>query len=153
MRTLAWAVSLTLASATLFAQEPAERPDAAVQEEEEARPEPLHRIRVLEHPYDLASFYRSRQGSEFHPGSSERYPIASFYRSRQTSPYGRFWALGYGVRGRGGRPLFRRSIGENGDLYLFAPVVLAPVGPLSGAFLEPGSTRPPSAPAAALEPR
>jgi hypothetical protein len=135
---MAWAVSLTLASAALFAQEPAERPDAAVEveEEEAARPEPLNRIRVLEHPYDIASFYRSRQGSEFHPGSSERYPIASFYRSRQSSPYGQFWAMGYGVRDRRGRSLFRRSIGENGDLYLFAPVVLAPVGPLSGAFLE-----------------
>ncbi|HVR71250.1 MAG TPA: hypothetical protein VMT87_10440 [Vicinamibacteria bacterium] len=139
MRTMAWAVSLTLASATLFAQEPAERPDGDVFQEEDAaaRPEPLHRIRVLDHPYDLASFYRSRQGSEFHPGSSERYPIASFYRSRQSSPYGRFWALGYGAGDRGGRSLFRRSIGDNGDLYLFAPVVLAPVGPLSGAFLEP----------------
>ena len=139
MRTMAWAVTLTLASATLLAQEPAERPDTAVAQEEEeaARQEPLHKIRVLDHPYDIASFYRSRQGSEFYPGSSERYPIASFYRNRQSSSYGQFWALGYGARDRGGRSLFRRSIGENGDLYLFAPVVLAPVGPLSGAFLEP----------------
>ena len=140
MRTMAWAVTPTLAAATVFAQEPAERPDSAIlQEEEEAavRPEPQHKIRVLEHPYDIASFYRSRQGDGFHPGSSERYPIASFYRSRQSSPYGQFWAMGYGVRDRGGRTLFRRNIGENGDLYLLAPVVLAPVGPLNGAFLEP----------------
>jgi hypothetical protein len=135
MRTMAWAVTLTLASATLFAQEPADRLDTAAQEEE-ARPEPLHRIRVLQHPYDIASFYRSGEGSGFYSGASERYPIASFYRSRQSSPYGQFWALGYGVRDRRGRTLFRRSIGENGDLYLFAPVVLAPVGPLSGAFLQ-----------------
>jgi len=136
MRTMAWAVTLTLASATLFAQEPA-GPDTAVQEEEAARPEPLHKIRVLQHPYDIASFYRSGEGSGFYSGASERYPIASFYRSRQSSPYGQFWALGYGVRDRRGRTLFRRSIGENGDLYLFAPVVLAPVGPLSDAFLDP----------------
>ena len=137
MRTMAWAVTLTLASATLFAQEPADRPDTAVQQEEEAaRPEPLHKIRVLQHPYDIASFYRSRQGSDFYSGSSERYPIASFYRSRQSSPYGQFWAMGYSVRDRRGRSLFRRSIGENGDLYLFAPVILAPVGPLSGVFLQ-----------------
>jgi hypothetical protein len=137
MRTMFWAVALTLASATLFAQEPAERPDAATQDEE-ARPEPLHRIRVLQHPYDLASFYRSREGADegFYPGSADRYPIASFYRSRQSSPYVQFWARGYGHRDRRGRSLFRRSIGENGDLYLFAPVVLAPVGPLTGSFLE-----------------
>lgn len=139
MRTMAWAVTLTLASATVFAQEPADRPDTALHQDEEeaARPEPLHKIRVLEHPYDIASFYRSRQGSGFYSGSSERYPIASFYRSRQSSPYGQFWAMGYGVRDRGSRTLFRRNIGENGDLYLFAPVILAPVGPLNGAFLEP----------------
>jgi hypothetical protein len=137
---MAWAVTLTLWSATVFAQEPADRLDTALQQEkneEAARPEPLHKIRVLEHPYDIASFYRSRQGSGFYSGSSERYPIASFYRSRPSSPYGQFWAMGYGVRDRRGRTLFRRNIGENGDLYLFAPVVLAPVGPLSGAFLEP----------------
>jgi hypothetical protein len=136
---MAWAVTLTLAAATLFAQERVDRPDTAVapEEEEAARTEPLHKIRVLDHPYDIASFYRSRQGSEFYPGSSERYPIASFYRGRQSSPYGQFWAMGYAARDRRGRSLFRRSIGENGDLYLFAPVVLAPVGPLSGAFLEP----------------
>jgi hypothetical protein len=134
---MAWAVTLTLVSATAFAQEPVDRPDTAVEEEEEDRPEPLHRIRVLQHPYDIASFYRAGEGSGFYSGASERYPIASFYRSRQSSPYGRFWALGYGGRDRRGRTLFRRSIGENGDLYLFAPVVLAPVGPLSGAFLDP----------------
>jgi hypothetical protein len=136
---MAWAVTLTLASATAFAQEPAERPDTAVNEdaEESARPEPRTQIRVLEHPYDLASFYRSRQDGGFYADSAERYPIAGFYRSRQTNPYGQFWAMGYGTSDRRGRSLFRRSIGENGDLYLFAPVVLAPVGPLAGAFLEP----------------
>jgi hypothetical protein len=146
------AVTLALASATVFAQEPAERPDSVVQrpdsvmedDEETARPAPKNRIRVLQHPYDLALFYRS-EGSGFYDGASDRYPIASFYRSRQTSPYGQFWATGYGPAygpgygsgDRRGRSIFRRSIGENGDLFLFAPVLLAPVGPLSGAFLEP----------------
>lgn len=138
MRTMVWAVALTLASASLFAQEPADRADDTATQDEEARPEPLHRIRVLQHPYDIASFYRSREGSDegFYSGSADRYPIASFYRNRQSSPYGQFWARGYGHRDRRGRSLFRRSIGENGDLYLFAPVVLAPVGPLTGSFLE-----------------
>jgi hypothetical protein len=148
MRTMAWAVTLVLASGTLFAQEPAERPDGAVQDDEAAaddaavRPEPLHKIRVLQHPYDLASFYRSHQGEGLGDADyTQRYPIASFYRSRQTNPYRDFWASGYGAAGYGaqnarGRSLFRRRIGENGDLFLFAPF-LAPVGPLSGAFLEP----------------
>jgi hypothetical protein len=135
---MGWVVTLMLASAPAFAQEPAEREDAAAQEEEAAaRPEPRHKIRVLQHPYDIASFYRSSQGSGFYEEAAGRYPIASFYRSRQTSPYGQFWSMGYALRDRRGRSIFRRRIGENGDLYLFAPVLLAPVGPLSDAFLEP----------------
>ena len=137
MRTLGWAVTLMLAAAPLSAQEAPETPDAAAQEEEAARPEPRHRIRVLQHPYEIASFYRSHQGSGFHEEAAGRYPIASFYRNRQSSPYGQFWAMGYELRDRGGRSIFRRRIGENGDLYLFAPVLLAPVGPISDAFLEP----------------
>jgi hypothetical protein len=135
---MAWAVTLMLASSALYAQEPAERPDAVEPEDahEEARPMPRHQIRVLGHPYELASFYRNENGGGFFGDASARYPIASFYRSRQYSAYGEFWARGYAVRDNGGRPLFRRSIGENGDLFLFAPV-LAPVGPLNGAFLEP----------------
>jgi hypothetical protein len=30
---------------------------------------------------------------------------------------------------------YRRRIGENGDLFFFAPAILAPVGPLSEVFL------------------
>jgi hypothetical protein len=30
---------------------------------------------------------------------------------------------------------YRRHIGENGDLFFFAPAILAPVGPLSEVFL------------------
>ena len=138
MRTLGWAVTLMLAAVPVAAQEPEER-EATVQEQDEetSRPEPRHRIRVLQHPYDIASFYRSSQGSGFFEEASSRYPIASFYRSRQSNAYGQFWAMGYELRDRGGRSIFRRRIGENGDIYLFAPVLLAPVGPLSDAFLEP----------------
>jgi hypothetical protein len=116
----------------------AQEQPAPAPEDQETRTEPVRRIRVLQHPYDLASFYRSRQGGGFFDSASERYPIASFYRSRQTSPYGSFWVAGYGSRpSRKGAAVlgFRRSIGENGDLYLFAPAFLAPIGPLSGAFL------------------
>src|SRR5262245_6231681 len=128
MRTMAWAVALTLSSAPLFAQEPAEKPDAVEPEAaQEEAPPARYPIRVLQHPYDLASFYRNENSGGFFAEASDRYPIASFYRSRQTSGYGEFWARGYAVRDGRGRSLFRRSIGENGDLFLFAPVVLAPV--------------------------
>jgi hypothetical protein len=126
---------LGLAAVTARAQEPAE--------DEEARQEPVRKIRVLEHPYDIASFYRSHQGDYFgyqEPGTSDRYPIAGFYRQGGGRGYGygysRFWTGGYSGRSRAGRVLgYRRRIGDNGDLYLFAPF-LAPVGPLSGVFLE-----------------
>jgi hypothetical protein len=123
---------LGFAAATARAQEPAE--------DEEARPEPVRKIRVLENPYDLASFYRSHEGDYFGlqaPGASERYPIAGFYRQNGGRGYGysRFWTSGYSGRSRGGMTLgYRRRIGDNGDIYLLAPF-LAPIGPLSGAFL------------------
>jgi hypothetical protein len=141
---MGWAVTLMLAAAPLFAQEaPAPEETAVAQEEEAARPEPLHKIRVLQHPYDLASFYRSQQDYGLYDVPAGPYPIAGFYRNRQSSPYGQFWVVGYGPPGgysprdRGRRSMFGRRIGENGDLYLFAPVLLAPVGPLSDTFLEP----------------
>jgi hypothetical protein len=112
-------------------------------------------IQVLQHPYDISSFYRSGQSSgsgnfgyEAEP-AGDRYPIASFYRSRAgaSSGYSQFWTSGYGSYGLGarGRGLGRsrtfignarpRALGLNGDLVLFAPF-LAPVGPLTGVFFE-----------------
>jgi hypothetical protein len=110
---------------------------------------------VLNHPYEISSFYRSAEGGYFWgPGSgygpgypangSERYPIAGYYRSNAGGYYAPFWTggygaggYGYGARGHGNGNLglgYRRRIGENGDLFLFAPAILAPVGPLSGIF-------------------
>jgi hypothetical protein len=80
-------------------------------------------------PYAIAGYYRSEGGGS--------YPIAGFYRQGGRGAYGGFWNSGYGSSRRGrGRALvgYRRSIGENGDLFLIAPF-LAPVGPLSEAFL------------------
>lgn len=104
-----------------------------------ARPAPRPHIRVLQSPYDLASFYRSGGSA---PGgwaglaSDPAYGIARFYRSgERPSGYGwsAFWTNGY----QASRPVpflaYRRTIGENGDLFLAVPF-LAPVGPLSGAF-------------------
>jgi hypothetical protein len=81
-------------------------------------------------PYSIAGYYRA-------DGGGGSYPIAGFYRQGGRGAYGGFWNSGYGSSRRGrGRALvgYRRSIGENGDLFLIAPF-LAPVGPLSEAFL------------------
>ncbi len=113
-------------------------------DETEERARPVRMIRVLQSPYDLASFYTSRPGA---PGvtppvpDDPAYALASFYRSRQggasSDPgpwmWAAFWAYGYGAP----RPTplvgYRHRIGENGDLFLAVPF-LAPVGPLSGAL-------------------
>ena len=143
------------AAAGALAQEqpPAEPADA--QEQEEARPEPVRKIRVLEDPYDIAALYRSRQnrgdmlgyGYEDAPlgkVSDNPYAIAGYYRSRQRpSAYGysQFWVSGYhgsyggyGNRARGRRFTYGRRIGANGDLFLIAPTIFAPIGPLTGFF-------------------
>lgn len=115
-----------------------------VDDRDAPKPENRKTIRVLENPYDIASFYRSSQGEGYgyftgDPGAA-RYPIASYYRSGEASPYGysRFWTNGYGY----GRPIrsavpygrYAHRIGQNGDLMLLAPTFLAPVGPLTGVF-------------------
>jgi hypothetical protein len=157
MRSKFWMVlaGLMVVAAPLAAQE---RDREAVTNEQdaddEARPEPALRLRVLDDPYDISSFYRSSgsgrgflldDGSE-RGGNAYRdpYAIASYYRggSRGGYSYGgrggnygysQFWVSGYSGRSRGLR--YRRHIGENGDLFFFAPAILAPVGPLSEVFL------------------
>jgi len=129
---------------------------AAEDGDEEERREPVRHIKVLENPYDIASFYRSSQGEGYgywgpgpgyepydyfgEPGERGRYPIASYYRN-DLSPgpggYSRFWTFGYssGYRRANAVVSYRRSIGQNGDLFLMTPF-LAPVGPLTGVFFE-----------------
>lgn len=144
LKRLAFAVlGLTLVGGVARAQEA---------EDEEIRREPVRKIKVLENPSDIASFYRSSQGESYFGYEQEqgdsrypiagfyrgegngRYPIAGFYRSRQSSyGYAPFWNHGYGYRRSGTLVGYRRRIGENGDLFLFAPF-LAPLGPLNGAF-------------------
>lgn len=124
--------------------------------EEGERREPVRRIKVLENPYDIASFYRSSQDEGYGywgpgpgyapygyfggPAGRGRYPIASYYRN-DSSPgpggYSRFWTFGYssGYRRANVVVPYRRTIGQNGDLFLMAPF-LAPVGPLTGVFFE-----------------
>lgn len=130
---------------------PAENEAEATEQDDTQAPSARPHIQVLQHPYDISSFYRSQQDSgpaDFGYAPEEagdRYPIASFYRSRGAAPggYSAFWTSGYGssTRQRGrGRGLIgagrTRALGLNGDLCLFAPTFLAPVGPLTGVFFE-----------------
>lgn len=158
MRSKFWMVlaGLMVVSAPLAAQERDDREAVADdQEQEEARPEPAFRLKVLDNPYDISSFYRSGQGRggflvddgyEGRGGNAYRdpYSIAGYYRGasrggysygpgRGNYGYSQFWVSGYSGRSRGLR--YRRHIGENGDLFFFAPAILAPVGPLSEVFL------------------
>ena len=143
-KSLAAAVLLTLLGAAGARAQGAVPEAPAADAEDQAAPETRRPLRVLENPYDISSFYRSSDGLVFGPegGASERYPIAGFYRQRSGSSrygYSQFWTSGYSDRGRGRSRLgigYRRAIGENGDLFLFAPAILAPVGPLTGVFFE-----------------
>ena len=106
------------------------------QEEAEA-PDSRPQIRVLQHPYEISSFYRSgesRLGPWAGLPNDPAHGIADFYRSgRPAYGWSAFWTNGYGApRPAPFRP-YRRSIGENGDLFLAVPF-LAQVGPISGAF-------------------
>jgi hypothetical protein len=131
-------LSVALGAGPVWAQEAGAEPEGT---EERARP--MRTLRVLQSPYDLASFYSARPGA---PGvtppvpDDPAYALASFYRSRQSGPsdagpwlWAPFWAYGYGARRPAPLVGYRHRIGENGDLFLAVPF-LAPVGPLSGAF-------------------
>jgi hypothetical protein len=110
---------------------------ALAQEATEAQEKPRPSIRVLQHPYEISSFYRSGE-SPLGPwgglANDPAYRIADFYRS-PGSAYGwsAFWTNGYAAARPAPLRPYRRSIGENGDLFLAVPF-LAQVGPISGAF-------------------
>jgi hypothetical protein len=165
---IAFVVMVVAVSGVARAQE------AAVDEQSQEQPAEARRpLRVLENPYDIASFYRSSQSGVGFYGPIDllrqpplpyggRYPIAGFYRSNQgyyfglqspvsRNPYAiasyyrssasndvRFWHGGYGRPVSAGRPggyaQYWNSIGENGDVFLMAPTILAPVGALSAIY-------------------
>jgi hypothetical protein len=165
---VAFVITLVASTAVARGQEaPVDEP--AREQPGEAR----HSLRVLENPYDIASFYRSSQGGGGFYGPIDllrrpptpyggSYPIAGFYRSNQgyyfglqgpvsQNPYAiasyyrssasndvRFWHGGYGRPAPAGRPggysQYWNSIGENGDVFLMAPTILAPVGALSAIY-------------------
>ena len=146
-------LTLVLLAGPLGAQEsapPADQPQHDEMMQDEMIPEEMTedegavdrrpKIQVLQNPYDLASYYRSSQGGflDYRPEGpvyQDRYPIASYYRLRNDHRgYAPFWTNGYGAARPGFTVGFRRRIGQNGDLFLFAPTFLAPIGPLTGAF-------------------
>ena len=155
MKSLAAVAAFVLVSGAAVsarAQEPPAPAQAEDRDDEEATA-PRHHIQVLQNPYDLSSFYRSSQAGsqtdlDYEPSAtSEKYPIAGFYRSGARGRYSMFWTNGYGYGRNGygtgtlhGRGLIgarrSRALGLNGDLCLFAPTFLAPVGPLTGVFFE-----------------
>ena len=138
-KVLAWLFAAVAIAGTAGAQE---RPDG--DEETRERRDPRPHIQVLQHPYDLASFYRSSQEDPYFgclPAAQEPsgpYAIASYYRQGARGHYSGFWShgYGYGFMAPQSRVVvgYRRSIGENGDLFLFAPTFLAPIGPLTAAY-------------------
>jgi hypothetical protein len=111
---------------------------ALAQEATEAQEKtPRPSIRVLQNPYDISSFYRSGE-SPLGPWAGlpndPAYRIADFYRSgHQAYGWSAFWTNGYAAARPAPLRPYRRSIGENGDLFLAVPF-LAQVGPISGAF-------------------
>jgi hypothetical protein len=128
MRMTLAAVLSFVAVAGVAAQEAAPEPT-----ETDARPQ----IRVLKNPYDISSFYRSGE-SPLGPWAGlpndPAYKIADFYRSgRPAYGWSAFWTSGYSAARPAPLRPYRRSIGENGDLFLAVPF-LASVGPISGAF-------------------
>jgi len=141
------AVAVAVAAQSSFAQDagkPVEKStQGAAASEDPDHSAPRTSIKVLQHPYDISSFYRAGESS-LGPWAGlpndPSYKIAGFYRAHQggypSSPYGwsAFWTNGYGTPRPAPFPAYRRTIGENGDLFLMVPF-LAPVGPISSAFL------------------
>jgi hypothetical protein len=134
----ALSVGVALADEGAAVAEPEE--DATAAEQQQAAEAPRPSIRVLQHPYDIASFYRSSQGDAYGYGffgydregnlaAVDRYPIARYYRSRQGSRFGYSYAPMWNAR-RSGR-LMRRGARPGSELYLFVPAFLAPVAPLA----------------------
>lgn len=141
---LSTVATLCLAAGLAAEEGPApEKQDEATVSDE--RPAPIHKIRVLEDPYDLASFYRSSDGNAYGYGffgyardgslrRTSRYPIASYYRAQQGETFG-YWRAQSWRRGPAMPLRARRRAGRVGDFYLLAPTFLTPVGPAADEYL------------------
>jgi hypothetical protein len=135
-------VALVFAGGSLAQQTPEETP----------KPAEKKQLRVLKDPHEISSFYRSKQESGYltfspygvYPSTSgwnygPGFKGESGYWRGLYGSYSGFWSGGgYGqyYRNTGRKTPYRRGIGGHGDLFLMAPVLLAPVGPLAGAYFE-----------------
>ena len=142
MRTTMVALAFLALATTAPAQERTSEGTPAAKPEEKEATATRPAIRVLQNPHDISSFYRAGE-SPLGPWAGlpndPAYSIADFYRSHDggypgpAHGWSQFWTNGY----RAPRPApfrpYRRTIGENGDLFLAVPF-LAPVGPISGAL-------------------
>jgi opacity protein-like surface antigen len=137
-RWLGAAVAVALASSAWAEDGAAQVSQEEESYTEEARPEPVRKIRVLEDPYQISSFYRSESTGRYSVGygydGSSRYPIASFYRQGGEGRYSRFWNNPRGQRGsyRGGRVRVRALGGD--DVLFFVPTVLGPAVPIATMY-------------------
>ncbi len=143
---LATLAAVVTIGGSVWAQEPAPAPtdDPAQGDEEQTRP-PASEIQFRPNPYENPSFYGARRGSGYFaiddPLWYGRYP---YYLRHRGGYYSRYSTRGYGYRPgytySRGRALvgrrYSRQIGENGELFLFAPTVLAAVGPLTDVFYD-----------------
>ena len=122
----------------LAAEEPATQQGETTSASSET---PRLKIRVLEDPYDISSFYRSSEGAAYGYGffgydregrlrATKGYPIASYYRSTSRDSYG-YWRAHTWRRSPLLRRRQRRPAASISDFYLLVPTVLAPVTPLA----------------------
>jgi hypothetical protein len=130
---------------------PAWAQDEVSAESEDSAPGERPHIQVLQHPYDLASFYRSSQGSFGYVlplagpvpqpafGVTPRedpYSIAAYYRGEGDGyGYSRYWSQprsAYPMPWTGRAPAALRC--PPGEVSLLLPTFLAAVGPLNDGF-------------------
>ena len=130
------------------------RAQEATEESEARTPEPRREIRVLRDPYELwprstapgappcfsvgPADLRPYRSDGFYAGLRGPTPASSYYRQGGGGHYSAFWQSGYAAGPRGAArasmvPAYRDTIGENGDLYLFAPVSRRR-GPFAGSY-------------------
>jgi len=151
---IAWAVALSIGlAASAAAQEAPATEEKAARDEKafdasvlDEEPVSARRpLRVLRHPYEISSFYRSgdqRGGFQGDP-SLNPYALPGYYRSAPPSGGYGYEGGAFGIGGMSGyaplapvsprRRFVRRPLGHNGEWWLLAPGFLAPIGPLTGA--------------------
>jgi hypothetical protein len=135
--------AVVMIAGSTWAQQPAPTDDPAQADEEQTRP-PASEIQFRPNPYDNTSLYGARRGNGYFAIEDPFWYGRNPYYVRNRGGYYARSSRGYGYRpgytySRGRNLVGRRyshQIGQNGELFLFAPTVLATVGPLTGVFYE-----------------